>query len=180
MKLKSKMSVLLFLIIILILLLVISSFIFYHNDGFSQPYYPIADKDYLGKNFNKTKLDTNTEKELYDLCSELITISFENNGINIPTEYTNIISSELFKKLDVGINYDSRLYNEDFQLKNIKIKCNNNIDKAIADYSFIYSVTSKENGTIFSSFIVTENYPCKIYLNKNNNIWKVEDVFITN
>jgi uncharacterized protein YxeA len=182
-KFKSKKSVLLFVIILLLVIgivLVICSEIYYRNDGFDQPYYVITDTDYLGKNFDKTELDTDTEKELYDLCSELITISFQNDGTDIPTEYTDVISSKLFERLDVGINYDNRLYDENFQLKDITVKCNKSIDKAIAEYTFAYSVTSKEDGTVFCSFIVMEDYPCKIYLTKNNDTWIVDDVFITN
>jgi hypothetical protein len=75
MKFKSKKSVLLCVVILLLIIgivLVICSEIHYRNDGFDQPYYAITDTDYLGKNFDKTKLDTDTAKELSDVCSELI------------------------------------------------------------------------------------------------------------
>ncbi|MDR0919584.1 MAG: hypothetical protein LBM93_10140 [Oscillospiraceae bacterium] len=146
----------------------------------------IVAKEYFGsekfKTFEKNELETNnTTIELKDLALSVLRSSFENSG-KLPENFKNIVSEELFGKLNVSRlsyfieeNKNSKL-DESCDFKIYRIYLNSN--KAIVEYDYSYTLYDIMTNKILNSSITSSSLKkYKLFLElSNENMWIITDL----
>ncbi len=145
-------------------------------------YYPIKDSDYLNiDDVSKLPLDDPDYIEVSDSLkyfSGMIIDLRYNSKEQFPEYMNNYISEETLNKFK-PTSEDARLHRNDvyvyfdWQIFDIK----HNFERGIVSYGYDYCVREYGSNKSIAGSHVESIYPCKIYLEKKNEVWIVTDIF---
>lgn len=166
-------------IMFVLVILLNTRVVYWHNVYWEHELPNKTDAEYLELYDLRFIFNNSNDDKVKKLGLDLVNESFKNNG-EVPLEYAEIISSELFKEINPRgflSKHKSDILNEEFIIKDTDVIVHN--DKAIFFFGYTYHA-SYYDGQKSSYGQGYEGYPNRIYFKLENGKWIVQSVFTTN